>query len=79
MMAVFSGTLREFSIFCSDMKDADIGDPPVKISWPSQLVTAKPYRVLFVGTWSMNPSSAAVMAKCTELGIQIVEIHPSLV
>lgn len=76
MIYVFSGDTSDF-----DLAVADLPDKSKKISrvlWASQLDTAKPTTLYFVGTWSLNPNKDSVIEKCKQLQIQTVFIHDNL-
>lgn len=76
MIYVFSGDTSDF-----DLAVADLRNKSKKISrvlWASQLDTAKPTTLYFVGTWSLNPNKDSVIEKCKQLQIQTVFVHDNL-
>ena len=76
MIYVFSGDTSDF-----DLAVADLLDKSKKISrvlWASQLDTAKPTTLYFVGTWSLNPNKDSIIEKCKQLQIRTVFVHDNL-
>ena len=76
MIYVFSGDTSDF-----DSAVADLLDKSKKISrvlWASQLDTAKPTTLYFVGTWSLNPNKDSIIEKCKQLQIRTVFVHDNL-
>lgn len=76
MIYVFSGDTSDFDLVVADPlnKSKKIS----RVLWASQLDTAKPTTLYFVGTWSLNPNKDSVIEKCKQLQIQTVFIHDNL-
>ena len=78
MIYVFAGTIGEFNLMVEELRVRESSKKLSQVFWTSQLDTAKPSTLYFVGTWSLNPSKDAMIAKCKQLNIRTVFVHDNL-
>lgn len=78
MICVFAGTNSEFDLMAEDLRARKSSKKLSRILWASQLDTAKPSSLYFIGTWSLNPNKDAMIAKCKQLNIRTVFVHDNV-
>ncbi len=78
MIYVFAGTNGEFDSLVEELHARQSSKKLSRVLWASQLDTAEPSSLFFIGTWSLNPSKDAVIAKCKQLNIRTIFVHDNL-
>ena len=78
MIYVFAGTNSEFDAMVEELRVRNPSKKLSRVLWASQLDTAKPSALYFIGTWSLNPNKDALIAKCKQLNIRTVFVHDNL-
>ena len=76
MIYVFSGDTSDFDSAVADLRNKS--EKLSRVLWASQLDTAKPTTLYFVGTWSLNPNKDSIIEKCKQLQIRTVFVHDNL-
>lgn len=78
MIYVFAGKNSEFDLMAEELRARKSSKKISRVLWASQLDTAKPSALYFIGTWSLNPNKDALIAKCKQLNIRTVFVHDNL-
>lgn len=78
MIYVFSGNTGEFDSMVEEVHLRNKSKKLSRVLWASQLDTAKPTTLYFIGTWSLNPNKDSMIEKCKQLQIRTVFVHDDL-
>ena len=78
MIYIFAGTNSEFNSMVEELRVRKPSKKLSRVLWASQLDTAKPSSLFFIGTWSLNPNKDTVIAKCKQLNIRTVFVHDNV-